>query len=97
MVDNQIREDQLMSCIETIAKEAEEGREKMKEEIKTEIKVSKMRVMDEVETVKGAGKHLCSSTFVFVVDPLAADTEHTIIFYDSTHTAPSTDLAADLP
>lgn len=40
MVDNQVRDDQIMSHTEVVVKEAKENHQKIKEEIKTEIKAS---------------------------------------------------------
>lgn len=56
-----------MSRIEVVPKEGEEGRGKIKEDVK----VSKVRVMAEVFSLKGAIKHIQSSDFIFNIDPHA--------------------------
>lgn len=69
MVDNQVREDQIMSQIEFVAKDAKEICQKIKEEVKTEIQASEARVMVEVEIVKCGVDLFRSTTFVFSIDP----------------------------
>lgn len=48
--DNHVHEDPIMGRIEAMAKEAEEGRE----DIKEEVRASEARVMDKLTTLKGA-------------------------------------------
>lgn len=67
MENNQVREDRIMSHIEAMVKEAEEGWEKMKEETKVEMKVSEARVVAGVEIVKGVVEFIRSSTFFLLI------------------------------
>lgn len=53
-IDNQVKEYHIMGHIEALAKEEEEGREKIREELK----VSEARVMAKVFTLKGSVKYI---------------------------------------
>lgn len=57
-------EDMIMEHIKDVAKEAEKGREKIREEVET----SEARVMVEVSTLKYATNHIRSFSFVFNID-----------------------------
>lgn len=78
LADNHVHEDQIMGRIEVMAKEAEEGRE----DIKEEVRASEARIMYKLTTLKGEIEHIRSSKFVFNIDlivyivstdPLAVD------------------------
>lgn len=97
MADDQIREDQIMGRIEGVAKEDEEGWEKMKEEIKAEMKASEARVLTEVEIMEGVVELLRSSAFLFAIDPLAIDPQSINVASDPIVVSPSTNPTVDLP
>lgn len=66
---NQVFDGHIMSRIGAVGKEVEEGREKIKEEVKAEEKESKAMVMAEMITLQRAIEHRRSSPFVFNIDP----------------------------
>lgn len=86
--NNQVREDRIMRRIEVVAKEIEEGREKIREEMKS----SEARVMVEVDTLKCSIEYIYNSMFIFNIDPIVvAPTPYPIVV------APTLYLAVDLP
>lgn len=90
--DNHVREDQIMDRVEVVAKDVEEGIEKIKEEIKVEVKASEVRVMAEVGISKGAIEYIHKSAFVFNIDlEVVAPTS------DPSVVAPTRDPANGLP
>lgn len=66
--DNHVRKDLIMGRIEVMAKDVEEGIEKIKKEIKVEVKASEVRVMAEVGISKGVIEYIHKSAFVFNID-----------------------------
>lgn len=93
---NQVYENWIMGRIEDVVKDAEECKKKMKEEIKAEIKESEARVVVEVQNLKGFVEHLQIFAFLFAIDPPVIAQDATYVALDPT-TAPSTNLAVDLP
>lgn len=61
---NQVCDDQIMGRIKVVAKEVEEGREKIKEEVKAS-------VIAEFINLKCSIEYIRSSAFIFNIDPSA--------------------------
>lgn len=66
-----------MSRIEVAAKEAGEGHEKLKEEIKGKMQASEAWVLAQIKSTRAVIEHLGSSTFIFPFDPSHIDLEPT--------------------
>lgn len=78
-----------MGRIEVVAKEVQEVREKIKEDIKVEVKTNKAKVMAEVDTLKVGIYHIKNYDFVLqvILEAIAPTSDLTIVVPSSNPSA----------